>query len=178
MGALSLPLLAAGVGLTAYGQYRGLREARDVYQYNEQLAEYQQKYIKDVADIEEAQLRRQVARTISRQRALQGKSGTVPDTGSNLDSLLKTVEEGEIDAAILRYKADAGIFSSRAEEELARTTASNFETASYVQPFATLLTGAGMFDFKRSKPTSFRKPTPATSYAGPPLSARQKRFGI
>ena len=82
-GGLSL----LGTGIQAYSQYKQGQDAKDVYEYNEALAEYQAEYIEESADLEIAALGRDVSRYVSRQRAVQGKSGTVSNIGSNLDSI-------------------------------------------------------------------------------------------
>ena len=79
MSWLSAGVGLAGLALDAYGQWKGGQDAKDVYEYNEALAEYQAEYIKEASELEIAALDRDVSDYVSRQRAVQGKSGIVPD---------------------------------------------------------------------------------------------------
>jgi hypothetical protein len=166
-----------GTGISAYGQYRAGKDAGDVYEYNQQIAKYEAQYIKDRAAIEEAQLKRSLAKNISRKRAISGASGTVTDSGSNLDSLLQTVEEGELDAAILRYNAQIKSDAALSQSDLFGTQADQMYQAGILNTGTTLLNSASQYDWKK-KSSYFRKPIPSTSYSGPALSFRQKRFGV
>ena len=152
MGAI-LPIISlAGVGLSAYGQYRSGQDAKSVYEYNAALAKYESKYIQDAATIEQAQLEREVSSFMSRQRAIAGASGTVTDAGSNLDSLLRTRQEADIDAALIRYRADVGSWRAISQSNLLDTQGDQFGTASYINAGGTLLTGASKWDWKKKKP--------------------------
>ena len=67
-----------GVGVEAYGQYKGGQDAKDVYEYNQAIAEYQAEYIRQASGKDIEALGRDVKAFVGRQRAIQGKSGTVP----------------------------------------------------------------------------------------------------
>jgi len=144
MGAVAGILNLAGTGIKAYGEYKQGQDASKVYKYNQALANYQAQYIQDEADIEEAQLKRDVSKYISRQRVIAGMSGT--DAG--LGVLEATQKEADIDAAIIRYKADLGSWSAKSQANLFGTYAKQFGAASYLNAGSTLLTSASKFDWK------------------------------
>lgn len=97
---------AVGLGVQAYSQYEQGQDAKDVYEYNQAIAEYQAQYIRDAADLEIAALDRDVANFIGRKRAIVGKSGTVANIGSNLESIKSTYSERDIDAGLIRWRSD------------------------------------------------------------------------
>lgn len=169
MGMIAGVLSAVGLGMQAYGQYTAGQDARKVYQYNQQLAKYEAQYIQDAADIETAQLEREVDRYIGRQRAIAGKSGLSTGSTSNLKTIEATEKEAALDAAIIRYKADIGSWSANAQANLLGTQASQFNTASYITSGSTLLTGASKWDYRNL----FNK---SSSSVG--LTSRQQRLGV
>jgi hypothetical protein len=162
MGAILGILGLAGTAVSAAGQYKSGQDAKDVYEYNQQLAKYQSNYIQEAADLEVAGLERDVKRFMGRQRAIAGKSGTVPDQGSNLHVLLQTRKEADLDAAIIRYKADIGSWSADSQASMLGTQASQFNTASYLNAGTTLLAGASKWDWKKSQLKTYNPP-PDTS---------------
>ena len=169
MGVVSSILGGLGLGLGVYGQYRSAQDAKNVYEYNQALAKYQSKYIQDAADIEEAQLNRDVAQYIGRQRAIIGRSGTTASSSSNLKTIEATQREADIDAAIIRYKADLGSWSAKSQASLLGTQASQFNAASYINPSATLLTGLSKWDYRNLLPASSKSSS---------LNSRQLRLGV
>lgn len=158
-----------GTGVSAYGQYKAGKGASDVYDYNKQMARYEAKYIQDRAAIEEARLNKDVSRHISRQRAIAGASGTSTNTGSNLDVLTETVNEAELDAAIIRYNADVQSSAALSQSNLYSTQADQAYSSGILNAGTTLLGGASKYDWKK-------KPLPTPFYPGRP--ATSTRFGV
>jgi hypothetical protein len=151
-----------GAGLSAFGQYKTGQDAAAVYDYNQQLAKYQKDYVKDRADIEVAALEKDVGKFISRRRAITGKSGTVSDSGSNLDVLRETQSEADFDAALIRYNAEIEAWSAGNQADLLGTQSSQIKTGSYINTGSTILGGLSKWDWRRSslKPrsTGYRVP--------------------
>jgi hypothetical protein len=161
MGLLDIGLDLLGLGIEAYGQYKGGQDAKDVYEYNQALAEYQAEYIREAAGKDIEALGRDVTEFVGRQRAIQGKSGTVANTGSNLDAIERTYAEGEIDAALIRWNADKRYDLAKQGANLLGTQADQFSFAGSFNAGTTLLGGLSKWDFKKS--TSAPTPTGATS---------------
>jgi len=163
-GALSL----AGTAISAYSQYKQGQDAKDVYEYNEALAEYQAEYINEAADLEIAALERDVGKYVSRQRAIQGKSGTVANIGSNADSIAASYREGDIDAALIRWRAGKDSEMAQKGANLLGTQANQFAKAGTINAATTLLGGLSKWDYKttslRTKQTSAGYPSVSTGY--------------
>ena len=145
-GALSL----AGTAISAYSQYKQGQDAKDVYEYNEALAEYQAEYINEAADLEIAALERDVGKYVSRQRAIQGKSGTVANIGSNADSIAASYREGDIDAALIRWRAGKDSEMAQKGANLLGTQANQFAKAGTINAATTLLGGLSKWDYKKT----------------------------
>ena len=164
MGWISGALSLAGTAISAYSQYKQGKDAKDVYQYNEALANYQAQYIKEASELEVAALERDVGNFISRQRAIQGKSGTVANIGSNADAISRSYHEADIDAALIRWKANKDYELAKQGADLLGTQAGQFGTAGWINAGTTLLGGLSKWDFKTS---SLKTPT----YSSPPVPA-------
>lgn len=163
-GALNL----VGTAISAYSQYKQGQDAKDVYQYNEAIAQYQADYIKDAADLEVLSLERDVEDYVGRQRAIQGKSGTVANIGSNREAVARSYLEGDIDAALIRWRAKKDVELAQRGANLLGTQANQFATAGSINAATTLLGGLSKWDWK----------TAALSPTVPALTARQKRLGV
>jgi len=145
-GALNL----VSTGISAYSQWKQGQDAKDVYDTNAAFAQYQSEYIKEAAAIELRALEKDVFGYVSRQRALQGKSGTVPDVGSNADVIDQTLREGDLDAAIIRWRAGKEVEMSDAGADLFSKQGSQFQTAGNINAATTLLGGLSKWDWKTS----------------------------
>lgn len=165
MGLLSGLSSVAGTVLGAYGAYKEGQDAKDVYQYNEALAEYQAQYIREVADLEIAALERDVADYVGRQRAIQGKSGTVANIGSNADAIAKTYSEADIDASIIRWRSEKDAEAAEKGAQLLGTQADQFGRSGNINAATTLLGGLSKWDWKSAQQTSkFKATSPTGKY--------------
>ena len=99
-------LLIAGTALAAGGQIMSGISASNQYEYNAAVADYEAKYAKQRAEIEERRFLAQADKLLASQRAMSGVSGTVTDSGSNLSVLAGTAGEAAVDAALIRYQGD------------------------------------------------------------------------
>jgi len=93
------------------------------------------------ASYEEKMHRESVAKLLSAQRSLYGKSG-VEMEGSPLLTMEDTAGQGEMDALAIRYGGDVAAAQQRSAANLSRMQASAVQTASYFQAGSTLLSGA------------------------------------
>jgi len=165
MGLLSGALKAIGIGVSAYGQYKQGQDAKDVYEYNQELARYQAQYIQDASEIEIAQLERDVSEYISRSRAITGKSGTVVDKGSSADVQAETLRQKDIDAGIIRWRTSRLVEMANKGANLLGTQANQFATAGNINAGTTLLAGLSSWDWKTSTLKS------GFTYSKPPVPA-------
>ena len=168
MGLLSGAINAIGIGIQAYGQYKQGQDAKDVYQYNEEVARLQAEYIKDASKIQLSNLARDVNRYVGRQRAIVGKSGTVSSTGSNLDVVNQAYNQAEIDAGIIRWRTSKMYEMAKKGANLLGTQANQFESAGNLSAATTILGGLSKFDWKRNSTTTASRgayyPGPKTGY--------------
>ena len=168
MGFFDSALKIIGIGVDAYSQYKQGQDAKDVYEYNEELARYQAQYIRDASEIELTALERDVGKHISRQRAITGKSGTVVDKGSSADVQAETLKEGEIDAGIIRWRAGKLSYMAEKGADLLGTQGDQFSTAGKISAGTTLLGGLSSWDWKTSQLKSgftYKKP-PVPAFSG------------
>ena len=168
MSWISGALALAGTAISAYSQYKQGQDSKDVYEYNEALAEYQSQYIKEASELEIQALDRDVGDFVSRQRAIQGKSGTVANIGSNADAINRTYAERDIDAALIRWRAGKDVEMSDRGANLLGTQANQFARAGNINAATTLLGGLSKWDFKTSalktNQTSAGYPSVSTGY--------------
>jgi hypothetical protein len=168
MGAI---LGIAGLATSAYGQYKSGQDAAAVYKYNQQLAKYQEKYINEDAAIQQTQLKKDVAQYIGRQRAITGASGTQASSSSNLRTIEATQREADIDAAIIRYRADIGVWEAKNQANLLGTQANQFSVGGYLNSGSTILTGLSKWDYRNLMSNS-------STSTSPTLTTRQQRLGV
>ena len=151
----------AGTAISAYSQYKQGQDSKDVYEYNEALAEYQSQYIREASELEVAALERDVSDYVSRQRAIQGKSGTVANIGSNADSIARTYRERDIDAALIRWRSGKDVEMSDRGANLLGTQANQFARAGNINAATTLLGGLSKWDYKTTAlSTPYKTGTP------------------
>ena len=159
-------LQLASTAISAYSDYKQGQDAKDVYEFNEALAEYQSQYIKEASELEIQALDRDVGDFVARQRAIQGKSGTVANIGSNAGAINRTYMERDIDAALIRWRAGKDIEMSDRGANLLGTQANQFAKAGNINAATTLLGGLSKWDYKTSNlstPYSKSPPVPAGS---------------
>ena len=166
-GAASSIFSVGGTLLDAYGRYRAGQQAGKVYDYNKEFAKFQEKYIDERVETELATLARDVKKVISRQRAIQGRSGTVTDVGSNLDAIINTEQEAAIDAAVIRRQGEVEKEIARKEAKYADKQGAVVRRAGLLEAGSTLLTGLSKWDWRLQ---DIRTPTPAYA-SGPPVPA-------
>jgi hypothetical protein len=167
MGYFDSALKVIGIGVSAYSQYKQGQDAKDVYEYNEELARYQAQYIQDASEIKIAQLERDVSKHISRQRAITGKSGTVVDKGSSADVQAQTLREKDIDAGIIRWRTGRLVEMAEKGANLLGTQADQFAKAGNINAATTLLAGASSWDWKTSQlKTGFTNKPPVPAFSG------------
>lgn len=149
----ALVLSAAGVGLQAYSNYQETKAENAAAEYNAQLlernaqiADMQAQQAAQRGELEEKQFRLRLSQFKGEQRASFGASGAVVDTGSPLDVLVDTAEQGELDALTIRHNAAIEVWGIRNQSAGYRAESSLYRAKKRSPGFAagtTLLTGAG-----------------------------------
>jgi hypothetical protein len=138
--------------MQAYGSFKGGEEAADLYEDREKLARVEADYQRKKAKIEEYIHYRDLDKTISRMRAIQGHSGTVPDSGSNLEALKSIEKEGEFDAALIRWMGDINAQRAEYGAQTFQSQAELSREAGYIGAAGTILQGLGQYDYRRFQP--------------------------
>ena len=166
MGLFSSALSVIGTGISAYGSYKSGQDAKDVYEFNQELARLQSDYIQEASEVELAQLERDVGEFVSRHRAVVGKSGTVSNIGSNQDVIDRAYQQGDIDAGIIRWRTNRLSEMADKGANMLGTQGNQMEFAGNLNAATTLLGGLSKWDWKTSQATT-KYQTPKNSYPGP-----------
>lgn len=89
---------AIKVGANIFGGIQAIKQSK----YQQDILQYQAKYLQSAQKIEEEKIRRNVRQIISAQRAATAASGFVPDVGTPLELQVDAEIQGDIDIALLR----------------------------------------------------------------------------
>ena len=89
---------AMQAGSQAYGATQSLKQSK----YQQDILDYQAKYVGAAAKIEEAKIDKRISQTKSAQRAAAAASGFQSYAGTDLELQIDTDIQGAIDKAILR----------------------------------------------------------------------------
>lgn len=108
---------------------------------NAQISEQQAIQTKQEAAFEEGVKRSETQRLKATQRAAQGASGGVVDTGSNLLVLEETATLGELDALAIRYRGDVSAQRSREQATTERFEGKIARQTGKLEAGTSLLTG-------------------------------------
>lgn len=155
-GIATTALLIGGAGVSAYGQYQQGQAAKDAAEYqaavsrnNAIMEDRRAQQELEAGDREAIQRRRAIAQLIGQQRANVGASG-VEASGSPLEVIADTAEQGTLDMATIRYNAELRAQDRRfsAQNLRAQSVLQEFEgrsaaRAGQIGAFGTILGGAG-----------------------------------
>ena len=149
----SAAMSAVGMGMTALGQVQANESANAQAKYQSQMAannaatlESEARYAEETAQKNAAQKRRETGVFIGKQRAAEGATGAVVDSGSFMDVSLDTAERGEMDALALLREGDMTAWRARvgATNSMAQSGLYAGSQKSALMPVAGgLLSGAG-----------------------------------
>lgn len=142
---MSSALLLIGTGLMAYSQYSSNR-------YNQKLAEQEADYQQQKTQFDLDRFNREAKINAGRMRAVMNKSGRSFSEGTGLDLLAEQAGQDELDRLIIQ-------FGGERNESIAKSKADQFGQAKWMQPFATVLGGAGNYGM----PTSSTTPSASSS---------------
>ena len=97
----TLMLIAGGAiraGANIFGGYSAIKQGK----YQQDILQYQAKYVEAAAKIEEERIRRELRRVLGAQRAATAAAGFQPDAGTPLELQIASEMEADIDIALLR----------------------------------------------------------------------------
>lgn len=136
-------ITAAGVGLTAYGQYEAGQTRKSTANYNAKLAENEAIAIEQRVHAESRQLQKEKERLQAAQRAGFAKTGAVITEGTPL--LLMAEQAGTIELDILNMQRTGAMRAqaSRSEAELSRFAGKQAARAGAIQAGTTILSASG-----------------------------------
>ena len=109
--------------------------------YNADVANVNALMAQNKAKADEQAHRAMVAKILSSQRALYGKSGLSME-GSPLLVMEDTALQGELDALTIRYGGDVAAANARSQANLQRMQGRAAQTSGYISAGTTLLSGA------------------------------------
>jgi len=140
---VAVAMMAVGTAVSAYGQYQAGKAQQKAYEYNAAIQEQNARIAKEQAEYE---ARRQESRTrkmLARQRVAYAGSGVVANTGTALDTLRQTMQEGEMDKMAILYGGSVEAVNQRSQAALSRMQGKAAKTAGMYNAAGTLLSGGG-----------------------------------
>lgn len=137
----SLIMMAAGTGLSAYGQYQEGKQADATAKYNQQVKEREAEAEIQRARVESRRQAQEAARTMASLRAGLGSSGVVTTEGTPLQLIGEQTRQSELDNQMIGYNAQTGAQKKREEGKQIRYQGKVAKQASRIGAGATLLTG-------------------------------------
>lgn len=135
---------AAAVGssvLSFKGNMQAAKSARQVGEYNAQVAENERVLLLQRKAAEEAAIRRNSERLISTQRVATAASG-VQMSGSPMQALADAYFNTELDALRIQYAADVEATAKEAEAVMSRASGRAQSAAYRTAAYGSLLSGA------------------------------------
>lgn len=142
---------AVGTGISAYSAYQQGQTAKDVANYNAQVADYQAKDTIARGGIAEDQQRQKTRQIMGAQRAQMGASGAVADSGSFGDILTNSAQFGEMDALTIRNNAMRQAWGSSTQAANDRFQGEAAARAGTMNAVGTVLGGAGDIYMSKSR---------------------------
>lgn len=140
--AISLASTVAGTALSAIGQYQQAKSEQQMHEYNAQVARVQARDAERRGSMAESLQHQRTQVLVGQQRAALGASGTLSDSGSNLDLLAQSAEFGYRDAAVERANGMREAWGHRAEARNENYQAGVAQSSIIPRVGGTLLSGA------------------------------------
>ena len=142
-GPLAVPLMVAGIGMQAYGQYEAGQAEQDAANYNAKVLERQAQAREQKGLYDSRRQAEYASRQESSLRAGLGGAGAVMTEGSPLMIQSEQAEQNELDNLLIGYDSaiDAQTYRSQAEQQ--KYSGKIASRAGKTQAFTTLLTGFG-----------------------------------
>lgn len=141
MGVLAIPLLLAGTGLQAYGQYQAGQEAAAVADYNAKVKEREAQAAEQKALIESRKQAQAASRKMSELQAGLGASGAVTTAGAPLRIVSEQARQSELENLEIGYEGGQEAARLRAEGQQIKYEGQTKRRAARIGAGTTLLTG-------------------------------------
>lgn len=138
------PMLIAGAGLSAFGQYQAGEEAAATSKYNQQVKEREAQAAEQRAMVESRRQAQEASRKMSTLRAGLGASGAVTSEGTPLAILGEQARQSELENLMVGYEGQTQAAGLREEGKQIRRAGKAERRASRIGAGASLLTGFGM----------------------------------
>lgn len=138
---MSMGMQGIATATNAWGQYQQGRAREKRLEYQSRMEDLQADRIKFRGDWEEKRAREKGSQVKGAQRAGYAAGNVQVDTGSPLDILTATDREIDMDAAMIRYNAEAEAGSRRMQGGLYRAAGRTARTESLLQAGSTLVAG-------------------------------------
>jgi hypothetical protein len=135
-------IMLAGSAIQAGGGVFGASQALKQSKYQQDILGYQARYVEAANEINVEKVKRNVAQTISAQRAQTAASGFQPDTGTPLELQIDTQLQGEIDIALLRQSGGIEQLRLQNSGTMARAQGYGVAAGLYGQAAGSLLSTA------------------------------------
>ena len=114
-------MLVAGSAIRSYSQMYGASQAIKQGKYQQDILNYQSKYLEAAQAIEEERIRRDVRKVISSQRAATAASGFAGGIGTELDLETSAEIQADIDIALLRQSGSIEQLRLNTQGHMARS---------------------------------------------------------
>jgi hypothetical protein len=131
--------MLAGTAVQSAGGAFGASQALKQSKYQQDILDYQGRYVQAAKEIEVEKVKRNVGQVISSQRAQTAASGFQADTGTPLELQVQSQLEGEIDIAILRSAGGMEQMRLQTAGTMARATGYGQAAGMYAKTFGSLL---------------------------------------
>lgn len=144
----ALPVLAviASVGSAVVGTYAAIRSGQQTAaadKYNEEVAQQNAQIAKQQGEAAAEQQQRETQRKIGAMVANYGASGVDASTGTPLDVLTDSVQQGTLDQLTAKYNYSLRAAGAQDDAGLDQSAASNATASGYLNAAGTALGGAG-----------------------------------
>ena len=155
-GYAAVVVAVVGLALTAYGQYEQAQYDSKVGKYNEKMAEYEAEMQRQKGALELAEHHDRVRRLKGSQKVAILKSGMSLGSGTAIDLLADTETQAQLDAQVIKWNTDAGVWGKREEGRLALAEGRQRATQGYLRMGSSLLSGASKFDYNKGQGLTLR----------------------
>lgn len=140
-GGIGAASAVAGAGLSAASAIQQGNEAKETAKYNAKVEEVKAVDAERRGSMAEATQRQRAQIILGKQRAAQGGSGVLADTGSGSDVLQQTAAFGERDATAMRLNAGREAWGYRSKATLDRYSGEVAQEKGYASGASAFLTG-------------------------------------
>lgn len=152
MAPLAIPLMLAGTGLQAYGQYQAGAQQKAIDDYNARVKELEARTEEQRSIIESRKQAAAAARKMSELRAGLGASGAVSSVGTPLEILAEQARESEKENIAIGQEGVMAAQRAREQAKMLKYEGKAAKRAGIISAGTSLLTGfSSAFDMMDRK---------------------------